>query len=122
MRGDQRLEIAMGNMLRIGVTVAAITVLAGGILNLAHSHGPAPDYSHFHGAPAAEEHVGSIVRGAIHLDGPSLIEFGILLLIATPVCRVAFGVAGFTLLKDRLYAAISALVLGILVISFLVQR
>ena len=51
---DQRLEVAMGQMLRIGVTVAALVVLAGGVLYLFHASGPPPDYSHFHGAPAAQ--------------------------------------------------------------------
>lgn len=119
---DQQLERSMGRMLQIGVTVAALAVLAGGALRLIHSQGPAPDYAHFHGAPAAYEHAGSILKGAANLDGNSMILFGILLLIATPVCRVLFGVIGFTLMKDRLYAVVSAVVLTILVLSFVVHR
>jgi uncharacterized membrane protein len=119
---DQRLEIAMGNMLRIGVTVAALFVLAGGILYLLQTSGPPPDYSHFHGAAAADEHVGSIFSGALRFESKSLIEFGILLLIATPICRVLFGVVGFSLLKDWLYAAVSAIVLTILLLSFFTRR
>jgi uncharacterized membrane protein len=87
-------------MLRIGVILAALVVLVGGILYIFHANRPIPDYSHFHGAPTAEEHVGSICAGAIHFESKSLIKFGILLLIATPLCRVLFGVVGFSLLKD----------------------
>lgn len=119
---DQRLEIAMGHMLRIGVTVAAVVVLAGGILYLFQSQGTPPDYQHFHGAPAAYEHIASIIAGVSHFDSRSLIEFGILLLIATPICRVIFGVIGFALLKDRLYAAISLVVLIVLLGSFFTRR
>jgi uncharacterized membrane protein len=119
---DQRLEVAMGHMLRIGVTVAALVVLAGGILYLAQAGGAMPDYQHFHGAPAAYEHVGAVIAGVLHLDSKSLIELGILLLIATPVCRVLFGVVGFALLKDRLYAAVSAVVLIVLLLSFFTRR
>jgi uncharacterized membrane protein len=115
---DERLEIAMGNMLRIGVTIAALVVLAGGVLYLAQSRGPMPDYRHFYGAPKAYEHIGSIAAAAAHLDPRSLIALGILLLIATPVCRVLFGVVGFALLKDRFYAAVSTIVLAILLYSF----
>lgn len=118
---DRRLEIAMGNMLRIGVTLAALVVLAGGILYLTHTHGPAPDYSHFAG-PGPSSHLGSIVASAVRLDSRSLIQLGILLLIATPVCRVAFGVVGFALLRDRFYAAVSAAVLAVLLFSFLSKR
>jgi uncharacterized membrane protein len=119
---DQRLEIAMGHMLRIGVTVAALVVLAGGVLYLWQYRGPIPDYAHFHGAAGAYEHVGAIVTGTMRLDSVSLIELGLLLLIATPIGRVLFGVVGFALLKDRLYAVVSAVVLAILVFSFVAKR
>jgi uncharacterized membrane protein len=56
------------------------------------------------------------------MDSRSVIEFGILLLIATPVCRVIFGVVGFALLRDRFYTAVSAIVLAILLFSFFVRR
>jgi uncharacterized membrane protein len=121
-RGDQRLEIAMGNMLRIGVTIAALVVLAGGVLYLKQFHGPTPDYQHFHGASAAYGNVGVILSGVRQLDSRSLIAFGILLLIATPVCRVIFGVIGFSLERDRIYATVSAIVLAILLTSFFTRR
>jgi uncharacterized membrane protein len=119
---DQRLEIAMGQMLRIGVTVAALVVAAGGLLYIFQASGPVPDYGHFHGAPTADEHVGSIYAGALRFESKSLIEFGILLLIATPIFRVLFGVVGFFLLKDWLYAAVSAIVLTVLLLSFFTRR
>lgn len=119
---DQRLEIAMGHMLRIGVTVAALVVLAGGVFYLVQSGGAVPDYQHFHGAPAIYEHIGSIVSGLGKLDPRSIIEFGILLLIATPVGRVLFGVVGFALLKDRFYSAVSAIVLAVLIWSFFARQ
>jgi uncharacterized membrane protein len=51
-----------------------------------------------------------------------VIAFGILLLIATPGCRVLFGVVGFSILRDRFYAAVSVIVLVILVLSFGTRR
>jgi len=119
---DQRLERAMGRMLQIGVTIAALVVLAGGILYLNQSPGPRPDYQTFRGAPANLITLHGIFAGLPHLDPPSLIAFGILLLIATPICRVLFGVAGFALLKDKFYATVSALVLAILLYSFFARR
>lgn len=116
---DRRLEIAMGYMLRIGVTIAAVVVLAGGVLYLWQARGLEPDYQHFHGAPAALEHIGPILAGVSRLDSRSMIEFGILLLIATPVGRVLFGVVGFSLMRDRLYIAVSAIVLIVLLFSII---
>jgi uncharacterized membrane protein len=122
IESDRRLEIAMGNMLRIGVTIAALVVLAGGVLYLTRSQGSIPDYQHFHGSSQAYTSMGAIASGASRFDGPSLIEFGILLLIATPICRVMFGLVGFALLKDRLYTTISAILLTILLLSFFSKR
>jgi uncharacterized membrane protein len=119
---DQRLEIAMGRMLRVGVTVAALVVLAGGVLYLSQSSSPIPDYSHFHGAPAAYEHITAIFAGALRIESKSLIQFGILLLIGTPISRVLSGVVGFAFMKDRLYAAVSAIVLIVLLLSFFTRR
>jgi len=124
---EHGLEQAMGRMLQIGVTVAALVVLAGGIAYLLQSGGSTiggsgPDYQHFQGAPAALETVSGIVAGTMRFDAQSVIGFGILLLIATPICRVIFGVVGFALLRDRFYATVSAVVLVILLYSFVVKR
>jgi uncharacterized membrane protein len=119
---DQRLEIAMGKILRTGVTVAALVVLAGGILYILQASGPVPDYSHFHVAPTADKHFGSIFAGALRFQSKSLIEDGILLLIATPIVRVLVGVVGFSLLKDWLYTTVSAIVLTVLLLSFFTRR
>ncbi|HUH64191.1 MAG TPA: DUF1634 domain-containing protein [Terracidiphilus sp.] len=119
---DHDLEVAMGQMLRIGVTIAALVVLAGGVLYLWQNQGPVPDYKHFHGAATEYTQIGGILRGAIRLDSRSLIEFGLLLLIATPIGRVIFGVAGFAKMKDWLYAVVSVIVLAVLLFSLFWKR
>ena len=119
---EHGLEQAMGRMLQTGVTVAALVVLAAGILYLLQFGGSKADYAHFQGAPGALETVSGIVRGAVRMDAQSLIGLGILLLIATPICRVIFGVVGFARLRDWLYTAVSVLVLVILLYSFVARR
>ncbi|HZD51238.1 MAG TPA: DUF1634 domain-containing protein [Silvibacterium sp.] len=114
---DQEMEVQIGHMLRFGVTLAAIVVFFGGIFYLLHSSGPVPDYSHFHGTPEQLRTLAGVVRGAIHLNAESVIQLGILLLIATPVTRVAFCVWGFTRQRDRLYVAVSSVVFLILIYS-----
>jgi uncharacterized membrane protein len=124
MRQDKErgLEMAMGRMLQIGAAVSALVVLAGGVLYLWQYGGSRPDYQHFQGAPAALETVRGIVGGAMHMDARSVIGLGILLLIATPICRVIFGVVGFAVMRDRFYTLVSALVLVILLYSFVAKR
>jgi uncharacterized membrane protein len=119
---DLSLEIAMGKMLRTGVIIAALVVLAGGILYLRQFHAAVPEYRQFHGAPAASQSIQAIVDGIRRLNGESLIAFGILLLIATPVTRVIFGVVGFSMQRDWMYAGVSTMVLAVLLLSFIVRR
>jgi uncharacterized membrane protein len=105
-------------MLRFGVTLAAVLVAIGGLLSLRHPRQAEPNYRHFH-TNAALSSIASIVHGAVHLDPQSIIQLGLLLLIATPVARVVFCVVGFGRQRDRLYVAISATVLAILLYSLI---
>ncbi|HEY4050466.1 MAG TPA: DUF1634 domain-containing protein [Acidobacteriaceae bacterium] len=116
-QNDIKMDIAIGNMLRIGVSVAAAVVLTGWILYLIHAHGAVPDYRHFHGQPILLTNIGSILRGVGALDSRSIIEFGILLLIATPVARVIFCIAAFAVQRDWLYILVSSIVLAVLIYS-----
>ena len=47
---DQDIQLLVGKILRMGVTIASITVLKGGIMYLINHGGEAlPDYRHFVG-------------------------------------------------------------------------
>lgn len=116
-QADTRLEIAVGQMLRIGVSVSAAIVLTGAILFLIHAHGKAPDYQHFHGTPITPASIGKILRGVRALDSRSIIELGLFLLIATPVLRVVLCLVGFALERDGLYVTVSSIVLAVLLYS-----
>ncbi len=119
---DQLLEVAMGRMLRIGVTVAAAIVLIGGVLYLSQAGIAMPEYQHYHFVSTPYEHISTILAGVLRLDSKSIIQFGILLLIATPMCRVLLGLVGFSIMKDRLFAAVSAVVLIVLLLSSFARR
>jgi uncharacterized membrane protein len=106
-------------MLRFGITLSALVVLAGGLLLLRHPWAPVPDYSHFHPDNAALRSLTGPFSGAIHLRPRGMIQAGLVLLIATPVARVVFCIAGFARQRDRLYVAISSTVLLILLYSLL---
>jgi uncharacterized membrane protein len=56
------------------------------------------------------------------LEPLAVTQLGLLVLLATPVARVAASIVGFGLEGDRLYAAITLTVLAILLISILVLR
>lgn len=116
---DQKLEVSIGRMLQIGVMLAAAVVFLGGILYLRQETGPLPDYSHFTGVPERFRSPTEIVSNAFHGRARSLIQFGLLLLIATPIARVIFAAAGFLLEKDYLYLCVSLIVLAVLIFSLI---
>jgi uncharacterized membrane protein len=114
---DQRLDNIMGNLLRTGVVLAAAVVLAGGILFLARHGSETADRRTFHGEPAELRQPVSIIDGAFQLDARALIQAGLLILIATPVARVAFSVATFALRREWIYVGLTVFVLAVLLYS-----
>ena len=115
---DQRVEEIISYLLRAGVLLAATLVLAGGIVYLIRHSGDVPDYHTFRGEPVELR----TVRGLFSLDsfrhGRGLIHLGLVLLILTPIARVAFSVAAFVGERDWMYTAISAIVLVLLLYGF----
>jgi uncharacterized membrane protein len=57
------------------------------------------------------------MKDALAFRGGGLIQLGLLLLIATPIARVAFSVAAFALQRDRLYLVVTLIVLAVLIYS-----
>ncbi len=116
---DARLERLLGNVLRIGVLAAAAVVLTGGAVFLARHGGEPPDYHVFHGEPSDLRSVGGIVGDVFDVRGRGLIQFGLLLLIATPVARVVLSAVIFAAERDRRYVVFTLIVLAVLIYSLL---
>ena len=57
------------------------------------------------------------MAGALAGRPRHLIQLGLLILIATPVARVAFALLAFWFRRDHAYMAITAIVLAVLVYS-----
>jgi uncharacterized membrane protein len=112
---DKRVEVFLGRLLRWGVLLAALVVFVGGVWFVAESYEVPQNYRTFRGEPVELRAVPQIVHQAIALRPLGLIQFGLLLLIATPVARVLFSVLGFALERDWMYVAMTLLVLGLLI-------
>jgi len=116
---DYRIEIILGNVLRTGVLLSAAVVLLGAAIYLTrHAHQPA-DYRIFRGDPSEFRTIPGVIHSVIEGRGRGWIQLGVLLLIATPIARVLFSVAGFVLERDRLYVAFTLIVLAVLLYSLL---
>ncbi|HYL11917.1 MAG TPA: DUF1634 domain-containing protein [Terriglobales bacterium] len=116
---DRRVEDVIGNLLRAGVLLSAVVVLSGGVIYLVrHGHDRA-DYRVFRGEPTDLRDIRGILHEAASLHGRGIIQLGLLLLIATPIARVAFSVFGFAAERDWLYVGFTLLVLMILLYSLI---
>jgi len=111
---DERVERLIGALLRWGVILAAAVVLAGGAIHLVRYGSTVPDYRVFRGAPSDPRYLSGIVAGVATRDSRGLIQFGLLLLIAVPVARVAFSAVAFALQRDRTYVVVTLIVLAVL--------
>ncbi len=114
---DEQVEQIIGNLLRGGVLLAAGVVVVGGVLYLIHYGANSPNYQVFHGEPTDLRGLSGILTDAVSLRRRALIQLGLLLLIATPILRVAFSVFAFAKQRDYTYVIVTLIVLGVLMYS-----
>jgi len=114
----RRANLIISGVLRGGVLLSAAIIMLGLVLLSAHilvAHGASVTYQ-------IPRTAGSVLQGVLRGDPVSVITLGLLVLLATPVVRVGVSLVTFALEGDRLYTAITALVLLILLLSFLSGR
>jgi len=115
--GDEQMEVILAKVLLAGVITAAVVVLVGAIVYLLR-HGEAPpDYNVFRGESSPLRGIRGILREVAAGRGRAIIQLGLVLLIATPVARVAVSLAGFVRERDKLYCIFTLIVLATLVLS-----
>jgi uncharacterized membrane protein len=114
---DMQMDSAIANMLRFGISLAGTLMILGGWFYLQHPTMQPADYAHFHGTSIDLHNLGKVLTGKRLADSTSVLELGIVLLIATPVARVALCVVDFARQRDRLYVVISFGVLLVLLYS-----
>lgn len=114
---DQQVEQTIGNLLRFGLIIATAVVLVGAVIYLVRHGNEQPHYGIFHGEPADLRGINGILQDAAELSGRGLIQLGLLLLLATPVARVAFSIAAFALQRDHLYTVVTLIVMAVLLYS-----
>ena len=108
------MEAAISRLLLAGVIISGAVVLGGGLYYVARHASGNVDFTVFRGEPSIDRLLPEIVKGAISLRPRSVIQFGILLLIATPILRVAAALVGFALERDPRYVIVTAIVLAVL--------
>jgi uncharacterized membrane protein len=114
---DDQMDRVIGNLLRFGLLISAAIVLIGAAIFLARHGGEKASYSIFRGAPRNYREIKSILAETVQFHGRGFIMVGLILLIATPVARVAFSVLAFLRKRDYVFSAVTIFVLSILLFS-----
>lgn len=126
-REPAALEDLIGIVLLVGVLVSAAVIVVGVALLIPPGHDKRLLLSQLfseHDVPIASlpRSYGMIVRGVLRGEPVAVIDLGVLLLILTPVLRVALSAVFFAIRRDRLYAAVSTVVLILLLVGFALKK
>lgn len=119
---EHALEQLIGRLLQLGVLLATVVVIIGAVGLVAHHGRDVADFRRFHGAESPLRDVVAIARRAGHGESRAIVQLGLVLLIATPVARVALTLVAFLIRRDWLYAVVTLVVLALLVFGLTWSR
>ena len=119
----QNMEIVVSAVLQAGVIVSSVIILSGITLFFIHAH-QAPalqnSYRRYSSANYIFPHTLAALKSSVVAgSGAGLIELGVLLLILTPVLRVATSILLFRRQRDRPMTLVTLFVLVVLIGSFI---
>jgi len=107
----RKTELIISNVLRGGVLLSVAVILGGiGYFYALRFAGQLPH-------PTFPDTLPAVVTGLLHGAPLAIVVLGLLILLATPVLRVAVSIIAFALEEDRTYVIITSLVLAILLFS-----
>jgi len=117
-----RVELLISSLLRIGVVTSLSIVIIGTVISFWRH----PDYT---SVPAELRRLTSpgaafpyslrdVWHGVVRLRGQAIVVLGLLMLISTPVIRVAVSIFAFLYQRDWRFVLITATVLVLLLLSF----
>lgn len=119
-------EKLISNLLRTGVFSSAALVVLGTIVTFlrhpAYMSSVDQQRQLTAGLTSFPTTFPGIIQGLLHVDGSSVVMAGLLVLIATPILRVAVSIVAFLQMRDRVFAGITTVVLLLLVTSLSLGR
>ena len=125
-RRVRQVELLISRLLQAGVVVSLFFVVFGTALSFVHhpDYRSTPEELRRLTSPGAAfpQTLPQVWAGVKEGRGQAFVVVGLLLLVATPVMRVAVSIAGFAFERDRAFVAITSLVLALLLLSFFLGR
>lgn len=122
----RRTELLISHLLRTGVLASVAMVVFGTIVTFVHhpayvtSSGELDSLRNAQGGFPTT--LPAVISGLANFEGRAFVMAGLLLLIATPVMRVAVSVFAFVQLGDRTFTVITAAVLTLLIVALLLGK
>ena len=121
-----RVEQWVSRLLRIGVRLSLAMVILGSIVSFIrhpkYLDDPAQLTRLTHPSASFPHTLRDVASGLAAFRGQAIVIFGLLMLIATPVLRVAVSIIAFVRAKDRSFAIITTIVLTLLLLSFVLGK
>lgn len=113
---DKQIErqIILGKILRYGVWSAMFIVGFGAVLYLIQHGTDSINYSSFQPDLVQMESLTNMISGILSAQGKSIIQFGLIVLIFTPISRLLLAVYSFLLEGDYLYVVIGLIIMFII--------
>lgn len=121
------MQILISRTLRWGVTIASVLAGIGGVFYFIQHGTELFDTEKYHNFAYTDAQnpatttFGGIFEGAFAGNSESLIQLGVIALLLTPIMRVVLSLFDFVKQKDWLYVAITAFVLGVIVMNSIVE-
>jgi uncharacterized membrane protein len=113
-QSGREFEIAVGRLLNIATLTAGAVIVVGIVWSIVAISGRRPAFAPFEPAAATFRSIPGILSGWSNPAAAKplvLVQFGVVLLVLTPLLRVAFTLISFSRQRDWLYAAFALFVL-----------
>jgi uncharacterized membrane protein len=123
---SRQVELVISDLLRTGVVLSLAVVVIGTVLSFLHHRSylsSDTDLRSITEHSAVFPHtMGDALLSIQRGEGRGIVIMGLLLLVATPVMRVAVSILGFVYEKDWVFVLITSTVLALLLLSFVLGR
>ncbi|HEX9413110.1 MAG TPA: DUF1634 domain-containing protein [Ktedonobacterales bacterium] len=116
---ERQTDAITSYVLRGGVLLSTAIILLGVVIYTVRDLVTSGHASLTSGIPRSLD---AVVAGSVHGDPVAITALGLLVLLATPTVRVAVSIVAFWVERDWRYVVITSVVLGILLLSFFVDR
>ena len=122
----RKVELVTSRLLRVGVVASLVVVVAGIVVSFVQNPSYLSSSEGLEGliGPGARfpHTLPAVLRDLGRGHGQAMVMARLFVLIATPVLRVGGLILAFAYQRDRLFVAITPVVLGLLLASCLVGR